>query len=172
VHLVEDLGRLARAEAAGAVLHRENVVLQQAISQLLALERSNLEAKRLTVEADIPPDLEVSADRDKLLQALRNLLENAWKYTPAGGRVEVAAKREEETVRIVFENSGPGIPQQDLPFVFERFYRGDPSRSRAAGGAGIGLAIVKEIVRAHGGRVGAESEAGRTRVWLELPVAA
>ena len=169
VHLVEDLGRLARAEAAGAVLHRENVALHQAVDQLLALERPNLEAKRLTVAVDIPPGLEVSADRDKLLQALRNLLENAWKYTPAGGRLEIAAEGEEGTVRVGFENSGPGIPQQDLPFIFERFYRGDPSRSRAAGGGGIGLAIVREIVRAHGGRVGAESEEGRTRVWLELP---
>ena len=73
-------------------------------------------------------------------------------------------------IRTDFINSGPGITEKDLPFIFERFFTADPSRSREAGGAGIGLAIVKQLVEAHGGKVGGESKPGETRIWFELPV--
>jgi signal transduction histidine kinase len=83
--------------------------------------------------------------------------------------VEICCSRSNHAARADFINSGPGIPERDVQFIFERFFRSDPSRSRAAGGAGIGLAIVKQLIEAHGGRVGAESAPGRTRVWFELP---
>ena len=171
VHLVEDLGQLARADAARAFLQREPVDLPAAVEQLLALDRPRFEARSLAVTTRFTPGAErVSADRDKLLQALRNLLENAWKYTPAGGRVGICAEPVGSGLRVTISNSGPGIPAADLPFIFERFFRVDRSRSRTGGGAGIGLAIVKELIEAHGGTVGAESGAGETRVWFELPV--
>ncbi len=111
----------------------------------------------------------MAADRDKLLQALRNLLENSHKYTPENGFVEITVSERKKDVEIRFSNSGPGIDQADLPFIFERFFRAERSRSRDAGGAGIGLSITKELIEAHGGRVGAESSNGITSIWLTLP---
>ncbi|MBE0582609.1 MAG: sensor histidine kinase, partial [Desulfofustis sp.] len=111
----------------------------------------------------------VMADRDKLLQALRNLTENCWNYTPPHGRVTISIERVDEGLKVDFANSGPGITADDLPYIFERFFRADRSRSRDGGGAGIGLAITRELVEAHGGRVGAESAPGETHVWLVLP---
>ncbi len=170
VHLVEDLQQLARADAARAYLDRQELCLPEVINQMLALYRPNLEAKGIALETSYDPAGErVSADRDKLLQAIRNLVENAWKYTPEGGKISVFTERLAEGVRVDIVNSGAGIAEQDLPFIFERFFRADRSRSRAAGGAGIGLAIVKELIEAHGGRVGAESSTGVTRVWFTLP---
>lgn len=170
VHLVEDLQQLARADAAKALLQRQPLSLAEEIDQLLRLFRPNFEAKGIAVISHFAPGSEVvNADRDKLLQALRNLVENAWKYTPANGQVEVASKPVAGGVRVLFSNSGEGIAAQDLPFIFERFFRADRSRSRDAGGAGIGLAIVKELIEAHGGRVGAESSPGETRIWFTLP---
>jgi signal transduction histidine kinase len=122
------------------------------------------------VEIDYPPETgPVSADREKLLQAVRNLMENAWKYTPEGGLVRISVEDFPAGTKVVFANTGAGIPERDLPFIFERFYRVEGSRSRDTGGAGIGLAIVKELIEAHGGSVGAESTAGWTRVWFLLP---
>jgi len=172
VHLVDDLQQLARADAAGAFLDRRPLELGGLVSQLLALYRQEIEAKQLQVTVSIPPETTVFADRDKLLQALRNLLDNACKYTPAGESLRIDAERTDGSLRLVFTNRGVEIPERELPLIFERFYRVDPSRSRDAGGAGIGLAIVKQLIEAHGGRVGAESRAGETRVWITLPVPA
>ena len=170
VHLVDDLGQLSKAEAARAFLDRRELSLPETIGQMLALYRPQFEAKGISIETRFAPEAEqVTADRDKMLQAMRNLVENAWKYTPAGGRVTVATEPAGEGIRVVFSNSGAGIAEADLPYVFERFFRGDRSRSREGGGAGIGLAIVKELIEAHGGRVGAESGGGETRVWFVLP---
>jgi signal transduction histidine kinase len=115
----------------------------------------------------------VIADRSALEHVLGNLLDNAIKYTPAGGRVAVRVRQVPEgRVRIEVEDSGMGIPRKDLPRIFERFYRVDPSRSRALGGTGLGLAIVKHQVQAMGGQLGVESQLGRGSRWVELPAAA
>ncbi len=170
VHLVEDLGQLARADAAQALLTRRPMDLTEEVEGMLALYRPNLEAKEIEVSTHFAPGTgAVRADRDKVLQAVRNLVENACKYTPQGGFLQVETQRTPKGVRVVFSNSSPGIPAADLPYIFERFYRADPSRSRAGGGAGIGLAIVKELIEAHGGSVGAQSDNGETRVWFILP---
>jgi signal transduction histidine kinase len=169
VSLVEDLGQLARADAALAYLERQSVDLASCIGEILTLYRVNFEEKQIELQATLTDPVSVQGDRDKLLQAIRNLVENCWKYTPAGGTVEIRCSRSNHAARADFINSGPGIPERDVQFIFERFFRSDPSRSRAAGGAGIGLAIVKQLIEAHGGRVGAESAPGRTRVWFELP---
>lgn len=170
VRLVEDLGQLARAEAARAYLERQELDLDETVGQMLTLYRPRFEARSIAVATRFEPAADrVVADRDKVLQAVRNLIENACRYTPEGGRFSVWSERVPEGIRVVFANSGPGIPAADLPYVFERFYRADRSRSREAGGAGIGLSIVKELIEAHGGRVGAESGEGETRVWFVLP---
>jgi signal transduction histidine kinase len=100
---------------------------------------------------------------------LGNLLSNAVRYTPAGGSVSVRAERRSGDLLVSVANSGDPIPADDLDRVFERFYRVEKSRDRGRGGAGIGLAIVKQLVEAAGGRVGAESGGGQTRFWFSLP---
>jgi signal transduction histidine kinase len=169
VSLVEGLGQLARADAAHAYLERQAVDLQECIREILTLYRMNFEEKAIRVTSELEEQATVHADRDKLLQAIRNLVENCWKYTPTGGKVAISCRTVENGVRAEFVNSGPGIPEQDVPFIFERFFTADPSRSREAGGAGIGLAIVKQLIEAHGGAVGAASTLGEIRIWFELP---
>lgn len=170
VKLVENLQQLTRAEAARAYLKREKLSLPDLIDQMLDLYQPAFREQRLEVATDFLPEAGVvSADRDKILQAMRNLLDNAVKYTPAGGRLQISTRRTPQGIRVSFSNSGPGIAAGDLPFIFERFFRTDRSRSRDAGGAGIGLAIVKELIEAHGGQVGADSGAEETTIWFTLP---
>jgi signal transduction histidine kinase len=169
VSLVEGLGQLARADAAQAYLERQTIDLQECLREILTLYRMNFEEKEISLETEFVEEVTVQADRDKLLQAIRNLIENCWKYTPSGGCVTISCTSIANGVRADFVNSGPGVPEQDVPFIFERFFTADPSRSREAGGAGIGLAIVKQLIEAHGGKVGAESTSGETRIWFELP---
>jgi len=117
----------------------------------------------------LPMRLQAHTHPDQLAQVLANLLQNASRYTPEGGRVTVAAEARPGDVLVSVANSGDGIPGPDLPHVFERFYRVEKSRDRARGGAGIGLAIVKQLVESSGGRVGVESEVGLTRFWFTVP---
>ena len=129
-----------------------------------ALARRSIE---LAVAVDDP--LVVHGRPDEITQVLANLLQNAARYTPEGGRVRVEATRSPDGVTVEVANSGPGIPPDDLPHVWERFYRVEKSRDRARGGAGVGLAIVKQLVEEAGGRVGAASDAGWTTFWFRLP---
>jgi signal transduction histidine kinase len=170
VNLVEDLQQLARADAARAFLDRRKLSLHELLEQIMDLYRPNFLEKEVEVlwHLDLGCEM-VTADRDKLLQAIRNLADNAWKYTPRRGTVTISTQRSLGGVTTVFANSGALIAPNDLPYLFERFFRADRSRSRDAGGAGIGLAIVKELIEAHGGRVGAESDSSGTRIWFSLP---
>ncbi|HLO24546.1 MAG TPA: ATP-binding protein, partial [Geobacteraceae bacterium] len=171
VHLVEDLQQLARADAARAFLDRQELSLHDLLGQIMNLYRPNFQEKAIDVHWRLEPGSDtVTADRDKLLQAIRNLADNAWKYTPAGGSVTITTQRTVDGIKTVFANSGAVIAAKDIPYLFERFFRADRSRSRNAGGAGIGLAIVKELIEAHGGTVGAESDERGTRVWFTLPL--
>ena len=114
----------------------------------------------------------VFGDADRLTQMLRNLLENSARYTEPGGRVRVAVRREGERVAIEVDDSAPGVPREALARLFERFYRVDESRSRANGGAGLGLAISRSIAAAHGGEIAAApSPLGGLRVSIRLPAA-
>jgi signal transduction histidine kinase len=170
VNLVEDLQQLARADAAKAFLDCQELSLHDLLGQIMDLYQPNFQEKEIVVRWQLDPDSAVvTADRDKLLQAIRNLVDNAWKYTPQSGRVTISAQRTAEGIKTVFTNSGAVIAAHDIPYLFERFFRTDRSRSRDAGGAGIGLAIVKELIEAHGGTVGAESDENGTRVWFLLP---
>lgn len=170
VRLVDDLRQLAKADAAKAYLNREKISLPDLVSQMLNLYQLLLQDKKISVQTSFPSEASmVRADRDKLLLAVRNLIENACQYTPVGGRISISGQHTDKGTRVLFVNSGAGIAEADLPYIFERFYRADRSRSRLAGGAGIGLAIVKELIEAHGGRVGADSADGEARIWFELP---
>jgi two-component system sensor histidine kinase BaeS len=116
---------------------------------------------------------EVLGDADRLAQALRNLISNAIRHTPAGGQVTMRVERSGERVTIQVADTGSGIAPEDLPHVFDRFYRGDKSRSRRGGGAGLGLAITRQLVTAHGGQIEVASAPGLgTSFVIALPAAA
>jgi signal transduction histidine kinase len=165
---VDALHDLSRLDALLPQLHRAPVDVDALVERLVALRRSEFTARGIAVRLSVPPG-QVHADADLLSQALSNLLDNAVKFTPPAGDVAVDVVRDDGGVRLAVSNTGEEIPQEDLPFIFERFYRGEKSRSRTSGGAGIGLAIVREVARAHGGQAGATSGDGRTTVWLTLP---
>lgn len=141
-----------------------------------ALVRSSLElttpsfARRsIMVASSIAPGVVVHARSDELAQVVSNLLQNALRYTPAGRDVRVEVARAGGTAVVRIANTGSEIPAEDLPRVWERFFRVERSRDRASGGAGIGLAIVKRLIEEAGGHVGATSDAGRTTFWFSLP---
>src|SRR5262245_20184675 len=145
--------------------------LQELASQVLDLFRPQFTMKRIVVDVQLPSaNGPIMGDPEKLAQVFRNLLQNAWQYTPPGGTVGILAERLLNGIRVAFTNTGGEIAKEALPFIFERFYRGEKSRSRELGGAGLGLAIVKELVEAHGGHVGAECTPSETRIWFNLPV--
>ena len=169
--LVEDILRLAKADAAKASLQKVEVQIVDLITQMLDSFRSQLEAKEIKVETDfVDREIKVWADPQQLFQVMHNLLQNTCQYTDSGGTVMISTESMPGAIKVVFANTGGEIAEQDLPFIFERFYRGEKSRSREHGGAGIGLAIVKELVEAHGGSVSAELVDDRTRIWFDLPI--
>jgi len=171
VHLVEDILRLAKADAAKTSLGRVEINAVDMITQMLDSFRSRLKEKELRVETRFAGgETNLWADPNHLSQVLQNLLENSWQYTPLGGTIRVSTELKPRVVKFVFTNTAGEIDHEDLPFLFERFYRGEKSRSREHGGAGIGLAIVKELVEAHGGSVGAELLNGTIQIWFELPL--
>lgn len=171
--LVEELDQLARGEQGEQSLVRTEVNLVAIVRQRLDLVSPELGHRRIAVrleDAEALPALR--ADADAIGQVVTNLVQNAERYTEDGGTITVRLGTHGERLRCAIENSGSEIPPDELPLIWERLHRVDPSRTRATGGAGIGLAIVRQIVEAHGGSVGASSRDGRTEVWFSLPVAA
>jgi len=188
IRLVNDLLVLTRADASALNLKLETVDLGELArarcERLSALAESR--RVRLTVEVREPPrsgrepagarrpsgmiQAEVRGDTDRLSQILDNLLENAIRHAPEASTVTVTVQREGDEIRCAVNDQGPGIPAQHLPFIFERFYRADPARDRHSGGAGLGLAIVRSLVLAQGGRVSADSPEGQgARITFWLP---
>ncbi len=171
VQLVEGLLQLARADAARATLALEEIDFPQLVSRICKGFSLNFTNKDVDLSTEFGEGVkQVTADRGKLSQVMENLLRNAVQYTPGKGHVRVRVQSLGGEVKFTIENSGPGIAEEDLPYIFERFYRGEKSRSRNYGGTGIGLAIVKDLVEAHGGQVGVESSRGLTLFWFTLPV--
>ncbi len=169
--LVEDLLELSRIESGSVPLRPEAFAAGELAERLLRELDPRLRSGELEHDVRVEGAGRVMADRSALEQVLANLLDNAIKYTPAGGRVTVRVRPAPDgRQRIEVEDSGLGIPRKDLPRIFERFYRVDPSRSRALGGTGLGLAIVKHLVQAMSGQIGVESQFGHgSRFWVELP---
>ncbi|HUQ24797.1 MAG TPA: sensor histidine kinase efflux regulator BaeS [Burkholderiales bacterium] len=171
--LVEDLYQLALADVGALTYRKERSDVAEVLEQAVEPFAARLAERRLSLEKKIDPGLKVLADADRLGQAFRNLLENAARYTDAGGRVRVGVRRVNGSVAVDFEDSAPGVPAEALPRLFERFYRVEGSRSRANGGAGLGLAIVRSVIEAHDGAIEAGASAlGGLRVTIMLPEAA
>ncbi len=170
-HLVENLLNLSRIESGKEEVLLERIALRPFVDRLL--ERFGAQAKVKGIElsneiSESAPNLH--ADPTKLNQMLGNLVDNALKYTPAGGKVQIRQRTNSGNYQIEVEDNGPGIPPADQERIFERFYRVDKARSRDSGGAGLGLAIVKHLAELHGGRVSVDSSGRGSCFRLTLPV--
>ena len=160
--LVDDLLDLRRLEAGRVTLKREPLDVAALLAQVV--ERfQNLAGERgvrleLSLRSPLP---KITGDGDRLAQVFINLLDNALRVTPAGGRVEVTAREAGGAVEVAVEDSGPGIPPHEVPLIWERFYKGDPSRRRDGGGSGLGLAIARQIVELHGGEIYVDGRPGK-----------
>ncbi len=171
---VDRLGRLAAsldllAGAEGERPAPAEVDLSAVVQSGIEIARPAFARRGIRIEMALARRIIVRARGDELVQIVSNLLQNAARYTPGGGTVHVELVRTDSEATVRITNDGPGIPAEDLPRVWERFFRVERSRDRASGGAGIGLAIVKRLVEEAGGRVGATSEPGSTTFWFSLP---
>lgn len=171
--LVEDLRELALAEAGQLRLNLRPTDAAQVARTTAATFALVAEDKGVSLDVQIADSLPlVLADPDRLAQVLRNLLGNALRHTPPGSRISISAGATDTIVEIAVADTGEGIQPEHLPYVFDRFWRGDRSRARGTGGSGLGLTIAKQLVQAQGGEIGVQSEPGRgSRFWFTLPAA-
>jgi two-component system OmpR family sensor kinase/two-component system sensor histidine kinase BaeS len=181
--LVGDLRLLSLADSGELVLERSVVPPAALFEQIVERGKPIAQARQITLSLELQINLpEIWVDPDRITQLMNNLITNAVRYTPAGGEIKIIVSRFEgdNSLHISISDTGPGIALADLPYVFDRFYRAEKSRSRSSGGSGLGLAIVKQLVQAHGGKIAAESpvftrEDGSqygTRIFFSLPVMA
>jgi len=172
--LVDDLQTLSLAEAGQLPLTREPVDVAGLLADVGTSFIGQAEATgiNLQVETDADPSsVRITGDVGRLDQVLSNLMGNALRHTPGGGTITLRVESADGWVRIIVADTGQGIPAEDLPYVFERFWRADPARSHAGGaGSGLGLAIARRLVQAHGGQISVESQVGvGTTFFVELP---
>jgi signal transduction histidine kinase len=171
-HLVDDLQELALAEAGQLRLDLQEVDVEEVVDKTMTTIKPQANEKGIKVSVSVPPELPPAyADPERLCQVLRNLLNNAITHTPDDGTITIDARQASDEIQIQIIDTGSGINEENLPFVFERFYRADKSRTRATGGAGLGLAIVKQLIEAQDGHVEIESVAGEgTTVSFSIPI--
>ena len=168
--LIDQLLTLARAEAGEFHLESVPVAIDPLLKYIVETLTLLADEKGVTLVLKSDPDIVVRGDKDWLERALLNLLDNAIKYTPAGGRVTVQAAKEQSTIRIDIIDTGSGIPPDALPHIFERFYRANPARDKSIEGVGLGLSLVKWIIHEHGGSIEAASIPGNgARFTMVLP---
>jgi two-component system sensor histidine kinase BaeS len=161
---------LARLEGGGGTLHVDEVPVAQLFDRVVARHEHAAAQAGVALEASGEPRAAiVRGDRDRLEQALQNLAANAVRHAPAGTTVRLRSRADEGQVVLAVEDAGPGIAPEHLPHIFDRFYKGDPSRTGASGGSGLGLSIVKAIVERHGGTLSVDSRPGRTVFEIRLP---
>jgi signal transduction histidine kinase len=168
--IIGDLLDLARLEGGATTFRREAVDIGRLVDRVAARHERELEARHVRLTREIHPDAAVvSGDPERLEQALQNLAANALRHTPDGGEIAIVAEKAPTAVRILVRDTGPGVPPEHLPHIFDRFYKVDAAR-KAAGGSGLGLSIVKTIVERHGGTIAARNDAGAV-FEIELPAA-
>ena len=169
--LVDDLRLLSLAESGQLPLYREEVVLSELLHTVGRAFAGEAAQRRVTLSVDVaaetPP---VEVDPQRLQQVLGNLLANSLRHTPPGGQIWLQASAREQMARIKIRDTGHGIAPDELPHIFDRFWRGDKARTRHGSGAGLGLAIARQLVEAHGGHIGATSRPGQgTTITIDLP---
>ncbi|MET7729761.1 HAMP domain-containing sensor histidine kinase [Streptomyces sp. NPDC005402] len=168
--VIDDLQDLADADAGTLRLHREPVRCDELLQQVAAAHRVAADAARVALRTDVDGEPWLDADPVRMRQALGNLVSNALRHTPAGGTVALSARRDGDDLVLEVADTGTGIASDELPHVFDRFWRAEKSRSRRTGGSGLGLPIVRHLVAAHGGTVVAASEPGTGSVFtLRMP---
>ena len=171
VQLVEDVLQLAKADAARDNLSLEPVDVVQIIREQIKVDQTAFNRRNIQINFKLPKGaVMIPGDRHGLSRVFRNLGDNAARYTPRDSQVAIQVDHHGNNVRICYRNPAESLTPSDLPHLFERFYRGEKSRSRRHGGAGIGLAIVKELVAAHQGNVEAELSDGILQICVELPI--
>jgi heavy metal sensor kinase len=169
--LVSELLTLARADAGQQVLTREELDLSELVRSVVPAMQPLAVQRGLRLTEDIQAVATVSGDQTRLTQLVINLVDNALRYTPQGGTVSVSVGRDAEWAVLRVHDTGVGIAAEHLPHLFERFYRADPARARADGGAGLGLAIAQWVTQAHGGQISVDSELGRGSTFtVRLPL--
>ncbi|GIV54796.1 MAG: two-component sensor histidine kinase [Candidatus Kapaibacterium sp.] len=169
--VVDGLLELSRAESGQVAIERELVNLSQLVLDVCEDFSLLAEEHGLELRVEVQPFIQLIGDRTRLRQVLINLLDNAVKYTPRGGIIRVHLWLEQVQVHLAISDNGIGIPAEDLPHIFDRFYRVDKARSRKIGGSGLGLAIVRWIIEAHGGTIWVESTEGSgTTIHIRLPI--
>lgn len=171
--LVEDLRELQLAESGELPLKKASMDLSGVLRRIAQIVRPQLVERGIEFVLEVPEALPpVEVDGERIEQVIYNLLSNAQRYTPTGGRVRLAARPQDGHLALLVSDTGCGVPPEELPFIFDRFYRADRSRSRATGGAGLGLAIAKQLVTAHHGSIEAKSQHGSgTTFEVLLPLA-
>ncbi len=171
VSMVKDLLVLSQMDSNRTDWQKSEVDLRELALEAVEQVKQKIEIKLPEIKVMIGPDFSPAlVDRDKIMRVFSNLVNNAVKYTPPDGEVSISAERENGFIKILIEDTGSGIPESELPRVFERFYRVEKTRSRAYGGTGLGLSIARKVVEAHGGDIWLESVPGTgTRVWFTIP---
>jgi len=160
-HLIDDLRTLSLADAGELALNCQLISPQELLERAAAAHRPQAQNQGITLQVTAAAGLPaVSVDAERMAQVLGNLVSNALRYTPAGGQITLAARRPADEVQLVVQDTGAGIPPADLPHIFERFYRGDGARQADEGESGLGLAIAKSLVEAHGGAIAVASTQG------------
>ncbi|MGI5404806.1 sensor histidine kinase [Streptomyces sp. CA-135486] len=169
-HIIDDLQDLAAVDAGTLKLRREPVGVHELVAQAVSAHSTRAEASGIRLRTRTDPCLWLDADPVRMRQALGNLLANALRHTPENGTVTLTARQTGDLAVLTVEDTGGGIAPEDLPHVFERFWRAEKSRSRRTGGSGLGLSIVRQFVEAHGGTVTADNEPGAGAVFtIRLP---
>jgi two-component system OmpR family sensor kinase/two-component system sensor histidine kinase BaeS len=161
--IISDLRQLSLAEAGQLKMNRLPTELTGLVQQAVEAIQASAQARGLSITASLPPDLPLALiDPDRIAQVVRNLLTNAIRYTSEGGSISAKVERlDGDWLQVSVSDTGSGISPEDLPNVFDRFYRADRSRSKTTGGVGLGLAVARELVTAHGGCIWAESQLGK-----------
>jgi signal transduction histidine kinase len=169
--MVNDLRMLSQADAGELNLHPQPVQPLALLERAAQLFQHHASQAGITLTVDAHEHVaSILVDEDRMMQVLDNLISNALRYTPSGGEVTLRARQDGKRVLLQVADTGSGIPAEELPHIFERFHRVDPSRHSESGGSGLGLAIVRALVEAQGGRVSAESEPGKgTTISVEFP---